>query len=104
MKIKFSEIRDTFLGWCIIHASTIKDKNINNIWPEIDAENLDVQFIVNNVELPIIQAFEDLREQDERRIKEAGLEYANEKLSKFWDVLNEIENKIHDELGIEKEY
>lgn len=102
MKVKFSEIRDSFLYWCIIRASVLKDKNVNHIWPEFDAENVDVKFIVNGVELPLIQAFEDMKQQDERRIKEAAMEYADERLSEVWDLIEIIKNTIHDKLGVDR--
>lgn len=91
MEVDFSKIRDTFLAWCIISASTLKDKNIMNIWPDLHKKGggLDVKFIINGVELPLEQAFEELHQQMERMVSEKAYELIKEK---FADITNTVEN------------
>jgi hypothetical protein len=107
MKINFEEHRDNLLGYCIINASVKKDKNIKNIWPELNSKNLDIQFIVNGVELPLIQSFDDLRDQMDRRIAEKALELVQEKLGEVSEltnlITNELERVAKEKLGIELE-
>jgi len=72
METDFYKIKDTFLGWCIVSASTHKDKNIMNIWPDLHKPGggFDVKFIVNGVELPLTEAFEELKAQVDRMVAE----------------------------------
>jgi predicted enzyme involved in methoxymalonyl-ACP biosynthesis len=107
MKINFEEHKDNLLGYCIVNASTKKDENIENIWPELDSKNLEIQFIINGVELPLIQSFDDIQKQMDRLIKEKAFELFQEKLGDISTminfVINDLERVAKEKLGIEIE-
>lgn len=109
-KLTIQEMRDKapLLEWLMISASVYKDKNINNIWPELPKDGKwNIQLIVNNVELPAVEAFEKIRKQDERRIKEEAVKLLREKFYNLDDVLEDVTQSIisnfSEKLGVEIE-
>jgi hypothetical protein len=95
MDINFIDIKDTFLGWCIISASTHKDKNILNVWPDWKpGDGIDAKFIVNGVELPLVESFDELKAQVDRMVAEKSYELISEKFSDLTDTVESLERKI----------
>lgn len=97
-----------YLEWLMVSAVVYKDKDIENIWPELPKDGKwNIQLIVNDVELPAVEAFEELRKQDEYRIKEEAVKLLREKFYNLDDVLEDVtQSIIHDfseKLGIEIE-
>lgn len=93
-QITYDEIKKTcpFLDWVFIHAITLKDAvdKIKNLKP---GQPYDISFTVNGVELPIIKTFQDLGEQDERRIQDGVKEIIEDK---FTDLDNNLSDLFED--------
>ncbi len=108
LTIREMQAEASYLEWAVISASTLKDENIENIWPEMPKDGKwDIKLIVNGVELPIVEAFEQLREQDERRIGKEAIRIIEDKFTDLENVLFDLrENtirKFSEKLNIEYE-
>jgi len=104
MKIDFMKIRDTFLGYCLVNSVTHADK-VKEITGKTPDGLYEIQFIVNGVELPLEETFEDINQQIERMVKEKALELLKEKFSEMEDIMaqitEELKRKAEEKLGIE---
>lgn len=97
-----------YLEWLMVSAAVWKDKNIDNIWSELPKDGKwNIQLIVNGVELPAIKAFEEIRKQDEYRIKKEAAELLREKFYNLDEVLEDLTQSVisnfSEKLGIEIE-
>jgi hypothetical protein len=102
-KLTYEEIRKNhkFLDWVFIHSMVFKDA-VKTIRTEDD--NYNFQFIVNGIELPIIQTFADLDKQLDRMVNEKAMELIEEKFSVLHELVSDLSNAatqtFRDKLGV----
>ena len=93
MKIDFMKERDTFLGYCLIKGVTHKYKNKKTFLPKVEGGH-DVQFIVNGVELPLLEIFKDIENQIEEMVRKKALELLEEKFADMSDFVYQITEEL----------
>lgn len=103
MKIDFMKIRDTFLGYCLVNSVTHRDK-LNEVTGKCSDGLYDIKFIVNEVELPLEETFEDIEKQIDEMVRKKALELLEEKFGEMTDVVyritEELKRKAQDQLGL----
>jgi hypothetical protein len=106
MIIDFMKERNTFLGYCMVNAVTHKYKDGKTFLPKVEGGH-DIQFIVNGVELPLIETFKDIENQVEEMVRKKALELLVEKFGDMTDIVfqisEELKRKAKERLNLEIE-
>lgn len=108
MKISFHEITDELLRHCIIHLisrdKTIGDKIISDTHK--DDGMIDLTFIMNGIELPILEWFNRLASNIESQVEERAEEMIRESLNDiendFSEIVDDARDKIYEKFDIKK--
>ena len=94
--INFQELLDEghFLEWWII-ASVTKAGALEEVLRDgKEPKNLQVEFIVNGVDLPVKETFKRMKEQDDERILKAAKVMVQDKLNDTLDKVHELTSEI----------
>jgi len=109
MKATIKELREKagFLYDMILKSVTMKG-NVNDIWPEFPKDGKwDVKLIMNGVELPLIEAFEELKETLDSHVKEKAMDLISDKFSDLNEIIHDLsegaKRKFAEKLGVEYE-
>lgn len=111
MKATIKELRERekagFLYDMVIKSVTMKG-SVNDIWPEFPKDGKwDIKLTINGVELPIVEAFEDLKRGIDTHIKEEAMGLISDKLSDLDDVIYGLsegaKQKFAEKLGVKYE-
>jgi hypothetical protein len=106
MKIDFGKERDSFLGYCMVNAVTHADK-VSEVTGKSPDGNYDIQFIINGVELPLEETFEDIEKQMDEMVRKKALELIEEKLADISDtayqITEELKKRAAERLNLEIE-
>ena len=107
MKIDFMKERDTFLGYCMVNAVTHKYKDGKTFLPSKSEGGFDVQFIVNGIELPLKETFQDIENQIDEMVRKKALELLEEKFADMSDfvyqITEELKRKAEERLNLKIE-
>jgi len=93
MKIDFMKERDSFLGYCMVNAVTHADKLVDITGKSPDG-NYEIQFIINGVELPLKETFEDIEKQIDEMVAKKALELLEEKFLDMTDIVYHITEEL----------
>jgi len=109
MKATFKELREKsdFLYHMIIKSVTKKGV-VSNIWSEFPADGKwDIKLTMDGVELPLIEAFEDLKETLDINIREEAMNIVHDKFFDLDETLQELsenaKRKFAEKLGVKLE-
>jgi len=109
MKATIKELRDKsdFLVNMIIKSATRKGK-VTGLWPKFPKDGKwDIKLTMNEIELPLIEAFEELKETLDSHVKEEALGLISDKLSDLDDVIHDLsegaKRKFAKKLGVKYE-
>jgi hypothetical protein len=82
----------SLLTYLIIECAT-KQKDLFNM-PNFDAKNLDIQFIINGIDMPVKEGFKLIEKQMDDMIERKAKKMIKERLNEFQHSLDEIVEHI----------
>ena len=106
MKTTIKEMREKsdFLHHMMIKSVT-RLGTVNEVWPEFPADGKwDIKLTMNGVELPIVEAFEELKETLDINIREEAMNIIHDKFFDLDETLNDLianaKRKFAEKLGV----
>jgi len=106
MKTTIKEMREKsdFLHHMMIKSVT-RLGTVNEVWPEFPADGKwDITLTMNGVELPIVEAFEELKESLDINIREEAMNIIHDKFFDLDETLNDLianaKRKFAEKLGV----
>jgi hypothetical protein len=83
-----------FLQWAFVEAAVKKNKNVQEIWPDMcggnEPKEWDIKLVVNGVDLPLLETIKNIESQLDRMVKEQAEKMLQNKIGEVDAILTDF--------------